>query len=171
MTKKIQRHIFFLFILGLISLKISAQYNIDFNRFSVEDGLSSESVLSITQDQKGFLWIGTMDGLNRFDGKRVKVFKSFYNDNPIGQSIKITTLLADSLNRIWIGTNNGLYLYDNRVDSFSVFFHSSQDSSSISNNSIKSLYKDRRGNIWVGTARGLNKVEFKMLEFIVLDIY
>ena len=171
MLKKIQSHILLLFILVFLSQKISAQHNIDFNRFSVEDGLSSESVLSITQDQKGFLWIGTMDGLNRFDGKRVKVFKSFYNDNPIGQSIKITALLSDSLNRIWIGTNNGLYLYDNRVDSFSVFFHADKDPFSISNNSIKSLYKDRNGNIWVGTTRGLNKVEFKKDKLSFLNIH
>lgn len=170
MFEKLRIHLLFLFILGFISTKISAQYNINFNRFSVEDGLSSESVLSITQDQKGFLWIGTMDGLNRFDGKRVKVFKSFYNDNPIGPSIKITCLLSDSLNRIWIGTNNGLYLYDNKLDSFSVFFNSPKDPSSLSNNYINSLYKDWSGHIWVGTARGLNKVEFKKEKLSFLNI-
>ncbi|MDP3394606.1 two-component regulator propeller domain-containing protein [Sediminibacterium sp.] len=157
MPKKLQNQLLFLIILGFISLKISGQNNIHFNRFSVEDGLSSESVLSITQDKKGFLWIGTMDGLNRFDGKRVKVFKSFYNENPIGPSVKITCLLSDSLNRIWIGTNNGLYIYDNRSDSFSFLFHSPNDPFSISNNSINTLYEDRKGNIWVGTAKGLNK--------------
>ena len=142
----------------LWSTPVCAQKKLSFKHFTVENGLSSPSVLSITQDQKGFLWVGTMDGLNRYDGKNVKIYRSFYKDNSIGSRIKINSTLAGRKNELWIGTNNGLYLYNDLTDSFIYYEHSDADKTSISSNTINSLDKDSDGDIWVSTAGGLNKI-------------
>lgn len=127
-----------------------------FKHITVEDGLSSASVLSLTQDSLGFIWAGTMDGLNRYDGRKVKIFKSFYQDNFIGPSIKINQLCADKKGNVWIGTNNGLYVYNTMLDSFRVFYHSSSDKNSLQHNNIMALCLDSREQIWVGTENGIN---------------
>ncbi|WP_198139822.1 two-component regulator propeller domain-containing protein [Pedobacter sp. BAL39] len=130
-----------------------------FKHLTVEHGLSSSSVLSFTQDKSGFIWIGTMDGLNRFDGRKMKVFKSFYKDNIIEQNIQINKLMADEKQNIWIGTNNGLYIYDTAQDSFQVLFQSGRESPrSLTNNNIKAIWEDHQGYVWVGTEAGLNKI-------------
>jgi ligand-binding sensor domain-containing protein/signal transduction histidine kinase len=154
----------------LRSESLCAQKIFSFKHFTVENGLSSPSVLSITQDQKGFLWVGTMDGLNRYDGKSVKIYRSFYKDNAIGSRIKINSILAGDKNELWIGTNNGLYFYNNLTDTFIYYEHSNSDKGSIISNTINSLYKDSSGDIWVSTAEGLNKIiridsSYKFLPF------
>lgn len=148
-----------LFFLCCLLTRVQAQNELAFTHLTVEDGLSHGSVLSVTQDANGFIWVGTMDGLNRFDGKRVKVYRSFYNDNPLAASIKITRLVADQNFNVWVGTNNGLYLYNSKLDSFRVFYNNTNNAGSISNNNIRALYKDKAGNIWVGTENGLNLVK------------
>jgi ligand-binding sensor domain-containing protein/signal transduction histidine kinase len=149
--------LFGLILVSLQAVVLCAQTRLEFNHFTIENGLSSSSVLSITQDAKGFIWAGTMDGLNRYDGNKVKIFKSFYAKNPIGVSIKIVSLLADE-QKVWIGTNNGLYLYDIHADSFRVFYHQPNNKKSISDNEINSLYKDKNGTVWVSTSNGLTRV-------------
>ena len=150
----------FSFFLFFQAQTASGQQPQIFKHLTVENGLSSGSVLSITQDMKGFIWAGTMDGLNRFDGKKVKIFKSFYANNPIGTSVKFSQLVADKQYNVWIGTNNGLYVYDIRLDSFNVFYHSDQNKNSITHNNIKALFLDRSGNVWVGTQNGLSKIVY-----------
>ncbi|MBO9620979.1 MAG: hypothetical protein J7539_18310, partial [Niabella sp.] len=139
--------------------ELRSQPALDFRHLAVEDGLSNGSVLSITQDANGFIWIGTMDGLNRYDGKRVKIYKSFYKDNPAGGGMKITQLVADQYQRLWIGTDNGLYCYDSKIDSFRYFSHKGNSIEGLSNNSVKALYLDRSNYLWIGTENGLDKIK------------
>ncbi|RYY36063.1 MAG: sensor histidine kinase [Sphingobacteriaceae bacterium] len=147
-----------LMILGYAQPALS-QEPVIFRHLTVENGLSSSSVLSFIQDKSGFIWIGTMDGLNRFDGRTMMIFKSFYKNNIIEQNIQINKLMTDNRQNIWIGTNNGLYVYDIRRDSYKVFFQTGlQYPASLTNNIIKALWQDGRGNIWVGTEKGLNKL-------------
>ena len=81
MNKRLSPKLFAALILASLllaqSLVAGGQSPLEFKHVTVENGLSPGSVLSITQDRKGFLWVGTMDGLNRYDGRNVKVFKSF----------------------------------------------------------------------------------------------
>lgn len=153
-----------------ISIRTEGQQPVKFNHFTVENGLSSASVLSIAQDAKGFLWAGTMDGLNRYDGSSVKVFKAFYASNPLGSGLKINTLLAGDQDQVWIGTNNGLYLYNTGTGSFLAFFHDANSKKSISDSEIIKLYKNSKGEIWVCTRDGLNKVIAEDESFTFLRI-
>src|ERR1700742_5073123 len=83
-----------------------------FNHYQVESGLSNNSVECSIQDDDGFLWFGTINGLNRFDGYS---FKTFYNDPGDSTSIGsnfIRCLYNDSHGTIWVGTNKGVYTFD-----------------------------------------------------------
>ncbi|HUN04758.1 MAG TPA: two-component regulator propeller domain-containing protein, partial [Niabella sp.] len=104
-----------IFSLFLFSLLLQEGYSENAPRFShltVEDGLSNSSVLSTFQDYKGFIWLGTRDGLNRYDGKRITIYRDFYKNNPKGPNVKINCIAEDKLQNLWIGTNNGLYIYN-----------------------------------------------------------
>ena len=89
-----------------------------FRHYQVENGLSNNAVICSLQDKKGFLWFGTKDGLNRFDGYSFKIFR---NDPAKKESIGnnfIHCLLEDEKERLWIGTENGLYRYDAVTENF-----------------------------------------------------
>ncbi|MDR0792024.1 MAG: histidine kinase [Chitinophagaceae bacterium] len=89
-----------------------------FRHYQVENGLSNNAVICSLQDKKGFLWFGTKDGLNRFDGYTFKIFRNNPADTEsIGNNF-IHSLLEDANERLWVGTENGLYRYDPRVEKF-----------------------------------------------------
>lgn len=136
----------------------AAGQGLRFKHLTVENGLASSNALTITQDGDGFLWVGTNDGLSRYDGNGVKVFRDFYKENPAGANLKILSLVADENHLLWIGTSNGLYLYNARKGTFTAFFHSPSDNQSICHNVINRVFKDRRGGIWLCTEAGLCKV-------------
>lgn len=137
---------------------LQAQQPLVFKHLTVESGLSTNSTLSIAQDHAGFLWTGTMDGLNRYDGKEVKIYRSFLYSHWHGTKRKINSLLVDKNNRLWIGTNDGLFLYKKENDSFQAFFSDKQNpNNTLSHNGIVKLYLDRSGSVWIITENGLHK--------------
>lgn len=140
----------------LVPDNLSGQKGYSFQNFSKKDGLSQASVFAIAQDSSGFMWFGTRDGLNRFDGYQFKVYKNEESTSSI-VSNDIRTLYFDSLkNELWIGANFGLSKYQSIEDSFLNFLHSPSDSTSLSNNVIRQIYRDSKGRLWIGTAVGLN---------------
>ena len=101
----------FLILLAHTTVKASGP-TVHFERFSVNQGLSQTSVSVILQDSRGFLWLGTDDGLNRFDGYEFKVFR---HDSQIPSSISsnhILSLVEDRNGDIWVGTKQGLNRFD-----------------------------------------------------------
>ena len=96
-----------------------AQYQqISFKHLSTVDGLSNFTVLSIAQDRQGFMWFGTMDGLNRFDGNQIKTYRLNKEDPySLGNNL-IHTLLCTSDSGLWVGTSQGLYYYNYLYDNF-----------------------------------------------------
>ena len=105
-------------IFGTISPNNFSQ-SITFNHLTVENGLSSNTVYSIIQDQAGFLWFGTDDGLNRYDGYNFKVFRQDPDDSNSVSSNNIWSLMVDHSGNIWIGTKAGeLNRYNPRTEKF-----------------------------------------------------
>ena len=128
-----------------------------FDRISIEQGLSQSSVFVIFQDSRGFLWFGTEDGLNRYDGY---AFKTFKPDPDVPTSLSdrwITSIVEDQNGYLWIGTRQGgLNRFDPKSEQFQHFLYNSSDLLSLSNNHINSLLVDYDNNLWVGTADGLD---------------
>lgn len=112
-----------------------------FTHYQVENGLSNNSVLCSTQDEMGFMWFGTKDGLNRFDGYSFKVFHSDPdNPNGLGSNL-VRALFVDKTGRIWVGTDQGIYLFNPKSETFSLFHPT------ITNETLD-IQGDRLGNIW-----------------------
>ena len=128
-----------------------------FDHISIEQGLSQSSVRVIFQDSMGFLWFGTEDGLNRYDGY---TFKTFKPDPDTFNSLSdrwITSIVEDGEGYLWIGTRQGgLNRYDPRSESFSLFRNDKENPSSISDDHINVLYIDKDDNLWIGTEQGLD---------------
>ena len=87
-----------------------------FESISSKEGLSSEYITVIFQDSKGYMWIGTSDGLNRYDGKNIKIYNCGINDNNSLSSTYITALAEDGYGNIWIGTDAGLDILIRETD-------------------------------------------------------
>ncbi|MFW5878067.1 MAG: two-component regulator propeller domain-containing protein, partial [bacterium] len=140
-----------LILLSFLSLNVfSHPGEFKFEHLSIEDGLSHNSVTSIIQDHKGFLWIGTNDGLNLYDGYDFRIFKADPFDSGSISSNKITKLFEDSQNRLWIGSRNGLNYFDWKTFSFKeVDFRKYQPGGS--SVFVKAIYEDSRSNLWIGT--------------------
>lgn len=121
-----------------------------------KDGLSQSSVFSIAQDGAGFMWFGTRDGLNKFDGYKFKIYR--HSDDPnslIGNDIR--TLFADTTRKeLWVGTVSGLSCYHALTDNFTNYFHLNNDSTSLTGNVIRQVYRDSKDRLWIGTSMGLN---------------
>jgi len=119
-----------------------------FRNMAVEDGLSQNMVYSVMQDKTGFIWLGTLDGLNRYDGTKFKIFKKEKtNDQSIGSN-KIFSLLQHVDNKIWVGTAIGIYIYDPCHENFSLFNMQTANGEKVEG-IVRDLKADKKGNIWV----------------------
>jgi len=129
-----------------------------FERLSVLDGLSQSQVLAIAQDKYGFVWFGTQDGLNRYDGYHFQVFRTDSDVHPLSDN-HVQALLVDRKNRLWIGTKEGgLMVWDLDNDDLRTFRHDVGDPGSLSSDNVWSLFEDREGHVWIGTlGGGLNR--------------
>jgi signal transduction histidine kinase/ligand-binding sensor domain-containing protein/CheY-like chemotaxis protein len=145
----------FLFIASEACQNAFASAHFTFESITTADGLIQNTVLSIIQDHSGFIWIGTADGLNRYDGKR---FVSYTHKNSDSTSLSdnfVAELFEDHLGRIWIGTRSGLNVYDEKNNSF---IHVPLKGFA------KNIYspvitEDRNGIIWAGTdGAGLQRI-------------
>ncbi|RMG57403.1 MAG: hypothetical protein D6722_24975, partial [Bacteroidetes bacterium] len=142
---------------GFISL-LSAAWgqtaapSLSFARYGVEDGLSQVSVNALLQDNQGFLWVGTNQGLNRYDGY---TFRQYRQDGQHGPSHDhIQALHQDQAGLIWVGTANGLSCYDPRRDAWHHFRYAAADSSGLVHYDVYSLFEDRQQRLWIGTGVG-----------------
>jgi signal transduction histidine kinase/ligand-binding sensor domain-containing protein len=118
-----------------------AQDEFYFRHYQVENGLSNNTVMCSVQDDKGFMWLGTKDGLNRFDGNAFKVFRQDEeNKNSIGNDY-IRCLYLDKKGRMFVGTQRGLYQYHPVTESFTHVISSGTKS-------IEEVCVDKQGNIW-----------------------
>lgn len=122
-----------------------------FSHLTTEDGLSNERVQCILQDQKGFMWFGTDDGLNKFDGYKFTVYSNDSTVSPYLTDRHIFSLCEDRFARLWIGTWDGLNMFDLKKHRIFHFRHKPDDPNSLAGDWINCIYEDSRGNIWIGT--------------------
>lgn len=139
--------------------KYNTMGNIKFEQLS--EGLSEKSVTCILQDKKGFMWFGTRNGLNRYDGVEFKIYEFVYGDSTSVSGNFINSLAEDSLGNIWVGTlDAGLNLYDRERDNFIRYQPKANDPGALSDNWISDLFIDSKNNLWVGTEKeGLELLE------------
>ncbi len=149
---------FLVFICFYGELKAQQQdIKFHFNHISSEQGLSNSSVYTILQDNQGYLWFGTADGLNKYDGNRFTVFKHQpFNANSLSNNW-ITALAVDKYYNLWIGTyGGGLDMLNTRTMQFENFSVESERVLHINHNLIRTLYYDKNDILWIGTDAGLN---------------
>jgi signal transduction histidine kinase/ligand-binding sensor domain-containing protein/CheY-like chemotaxis protein len=119
-----------------------------FKRINTSDGLSQSWVRSICQDSLGYIWFGTTDGLNRFDGINFKVFRPIPGDSFCLGSTFINKILIKSPSELYIATEFGIYVYNQIKNEFQRFPH-------LQNEVIKTLFIDNDSSLWVGTNSGM----------------
>lgn len=120
---------------------------------TTEDGLSQNTIDCMLKDSRGFMWFGTWNGLNRYDGYNFLVYKKESDINSISSNF-IYSICEDKSGDLWIATRNGLNRFDFKKDKFSRFFHDSRSKNCPSSSWINIVYCDREGTIWVGTSDG-----------------
>ena len=116
----------------------------------INQGLSNNSVRCILQDHRGFMWFGTYDGLNRYDGYSFRVFRNKINDSSSLINPFINTLDEDKKGDLWIGTRQGLSIYNSLTDKFTHLSHRQNGGVSIVGDVIKAIKTDSRNNVFVG---------------------
>lgn len=129
---------------------LSAQDNIRFQNLDINQGLSQSSVNCILQDEKGFIWMGTQDGLNRYDGFGFKVFRNDPENATTISNNYIKTACRSADGKIWVGTENGLNLFDPKKETVERFFATGKPGS-LPGNKIASVTLDDKERLWVGT--------------------
>ena len=127
--------------------------------FTTREGLSANWVLSTYQDRQGFLWVGTDDGLNRYDGYGFKVFRHDPDDPRSLSDNFVVCIYEDSQGQIWFGTRAGLNRLDRASGTFLRFRHDPEQPDSLSADFIPDIEEDRHGVLWVPTFDGLNRFD------------
>ena len=134
---------------------------IRFSNLSLDDGLSQSTVYAVAQDARGFMWLGTEDGLNRFDGYG---FTTYRSDPEVAESLSNNTVYDLMVARdggLWIATwGGGLNRYRPESDSFVAYRHDPADQTTLSHDKVFELFEDAGGDLWVGTlGGGLNRFD------------
>lgn len=158
-------HITFLFLFTVLA-SFSQKEDIQFEHLSMKDGLSMNPVMAITQDNRGFLWFGSQDGLNKYDGYKFEVFKTKDEDSASISDNFITALCSDDNGKLWVGTLAGLNAYNPITNSFKRFNFTCAN---FTCTKIYCLFKDDQGLIWIGTEKGLALFDSKKEEFLSLN--
>lgn len=148
-----------------------------FDHLTTDNGLSQATINCIYQDKKGIIWIGTNDGLNRYDAYSFKVYKTDPDDSLSISGNSIVSIAEDNQNNLWIATrNNGLNFYNRKLDRFQRFLHIPGNNTTITSNELKKVFVDSKGNIFIGTfGYGLTiynpeKKEFKNYHHLSEDL-
>ncbi|MHB8054889.1 MAG: two-component regulator propeller domain-containing protein [Candidatus Aminicenantales bacterium] len=124
-----------------------------FGHLTILDGLGQGSAMAMIQDKKGFIWIGTEDGLNRYDGYNFKIYRSGADPNSLSDTL-VNTLFLDSQNVMWVGTMKGLNRYNQDRDDFTQFHPHRVNPKSLSHDNVTAISEDAAGTLWFGTAGG-----------------
>ncbi|MDO3626098.1 two-component regulator propeller domain-containing protein [Mucilaginibacter sp. BT774] len=152
------RYYFIAILLAVATCSFAQNQQLHFTHLGTEDGLSELNPNCLLQDSRGFIWIGTADGLNRYDGYDFKIFRNDAKDNASIGNNYVQDIIEDKEGNIWAATiGGGLNKFDRNTNRFHRYLHNEKDKSSISSNFVSKLALDKSGKIWVATQKdGLN---------------
>lgn len=119
-----------------------------FSRLDISDGLSNNQANCFFKDEKGFLWIGTMSGLNRYDGYRFRIFKHDLRDTSSLSDDFISRILEGPGQKLWIETRSGFNVFDPLKEKFSRDPSAALREAGVVGNTVTDIKKDRQGNFW-----------------------
>ncbi|MES2567118.1 MAG: two-component regulator propeller domain-containing protein [Bacteroidota bacterium] len=168
LNKQIKRDFFFLIFLLVCFYGFSQ--NLKFKRLSIEEGLSAVTVNSIFQDSQDFIWIGTQDGLNRYDGYHFKAFKNDPFNSKSISSNDVKCIYEDKSGVMYFGTNGGgLSIYNKYLENFQNL-RSGLGNNTISNNNVNDIIELNTEELLISTDNGLNLYNkssktFKLISF------
>ena len=142
-------------LFAMVTGPVAAQApKLRFKHITNEQGLSNSTIEAISQDSRGFLWFGTRDGLNRYDGQELTIFRNEPDDSNSLSDSYIRCIYEDHNQQLWIGTINGLNRLDRNKNHFVRFKHQSANPYSLSARLVTCIAEDNNGNLWVGTYGG-----------------
>src|SRR5262245_17882283 len=137
---------------GLHTRPAAAAQAMWFENLSLDQGLSQSTVFAILQDSEGFMWFGTENGLNRYDGYGFKRYERNPHSADALHDDFIWAAVEDQNGDLWFGTDgDGLSRWARSRDRFTAFRHDDADPTTISANAVRALARDARGRLWVGT--------------------
>jgi len=158
-----------LFLLNLLipSALYAWQKYIGFDRITTEQGLPDNYVRSVVQDNHGFMWFGTANGLAKYDGYRFTVYQHDIDNPDSISSNDILNVFEDREGTLWVGTDAGLNRFNREQETFSHFRHDPEDPSSLGGEVVPSIYEDHQGNLWIGHwFAGLSKFDRATESFV-----
>ncbi len=154
---KFGKYLIFIIAQFVSLLAFTQNKQLNFERIGTKQGISDLNPLCIMQDSRGFIWIGTENGLNRYDGHQ---FKVFYNDETDSCSISnnyVRNILEDSQGNLWIATHGGGFnKFDRLKNRFKHYLHNPSNPNSVSDNTINNILDDGTGKFWITSSDGLN---------------
>jgi len=129
--------------------------SVRFRSITVEHGLSQATVRSLLQDRRGFVWIGTLDGLNRSDGVRIRTFRAAAQPDSLSDN-HVWTLAEDHEGGIWVGTAaGGVSRFDPQTERFERFPHDADEPGALAGDAVTAMAVDARGRVWLATSAGV----------------
>jgi ligand-binding sensor domain-containing protein len=144
---------------GAAHAQPSLRQGATFTHITIEQGLSDQRVQAIVQDRVGFLWFGTNNGLNRYDGYDVVAYRHDPTNPHSLSGNFVEDLYEDRSGTLWVSTRSGLNAFDRRTERFTWYRHDPTNPRSLSHNTVIAITEDRAGGLWLGTAGGLNRFD------------
>lgn len=163
------KKIFFFLLFLTITIHAHGQtsFNLKFEEIGIKDGLPHSTVFGITQDQKGYMWFGTRNGVVRFDGKKMKIFQNIKNNKNSLSYNDSGGVIEDKKGNIWIRTwGGGINKFDPKSGNFEIYKHEQGNEKTLASNKIQYIFQDRKGNILAGTFdAGLSIFDYQTKNF------
>ena len=153
--------LYFILISCFISYAATAQFNnLKFENIDTANGLSSSTCLEVFQDKAGYLWFGTIDGLNKYNGYDIEVFRPVFNDSTSISNIRINSITEDNDGNLWVGTNNGLNFFNKKNNEFTKINIYQKALLELNSNDVinKLLFDSKKNTLWVATNNGVIKI-------------
>ena len=137
-----------------------------FKPLTIDQGLSNNRTTGVTQDSRGFIWIGTDDGISRFDGINIKNYNTYNGDSQDQWNQQITSVFTDKDGNLWKGALN-LFIFNYNKDIFERFFPNSLDDQPFR---IRGIQQAPDGWLWIGARNGMFKINPQTKEYIHLPV-